>query len=399
MGTFRFARRPAVVTAAALCVLLLAPAAHATQVVVTRERLAPGVVYRNINDPSIPIRMYVVAFDPGTVATLDQVLSASTIGTYTKTSVMGSRAGALVAINGDLNSSPGRPTHQYALDGELMTTGKRPGISFGHRFDETGATIVHRPAQIEVKNHTTGVTFPASSWNADAPTTDEIVGYTPYGGTYAAPATNQCSARLTAPGKLHWRADLDGTQRSYTVGAVQCSSTRSLAVNAGTVVLSSKLSGLGASFIKGLVVGDRVRVGWSTGTPGAMDVVSGNAHILTNGVVQYGSKCKRPKCSKNPRTSLGVTATGRVILLVIDGRSSGSVGFTLHQLAREMLRLGAVDAVNLDGGGSATMWINGLGVVNHPTDSTGERPVSNAVVILPGADTDEPVPRLRRVTI
>ena len=64
-----------------------------------------------------------------------------------------------------------------------------------------------------------------------------------------------------------------------------------------------------------------------------------------------------------------------------------------------MIRLGALDAVNLDGGGSATMWINGLGVVNHPTDSTGERPVSNAVVVLPGADPTEPVPPLRRVAV
>ena len=57
---------------------------------------------------------------------------------------------------------------------------------------------------------------------------------------------------------------------------------------------------------------------------------------------------------------------------------------------------GAVDAANLDGGGSATMWIKGLGVVNHPTDSTGERPVSNALVILPGADTGEPAPLAAR---
>ena len=384
--------------AVGLCVLVFAPSANAKQVLVTKQRLAPGVIYRHIDDPAIPIRMYVLTFDPGRRPTLDQALSADTIGTYTRTSVMGARVGAIAAVNGDLNSSPGRPTHQFVLDGDLMTTGRRAGVSFGHRADEAGGAIVHRAVQIDIADHTTGATFRAASWNSRSPATDEIVGYTPYGGTYAAPTSNECSARLASPSKLRWRPNLDGTRRSYTVDTVLCSSTQAVAVNANSVVLSSKMSGQGAAFIKGLQPGDHVRVGWAASTPDAMDVVSGNADILRNGVIQYGPNCGRPKCSKNPRTAIGVTATGRVILLVVDGRSGGSIGFTLNQLAREMIRLGAVNAVNLDGGGSATMWINGLGVVNHPTDTTGERPVSNAVVILPGADVDEPTPLLPRVT-
>ena len=43
------------------------------------------------------------------------------------------------------------------------------------------------------------------------------------------------------------------------------------------------------------------------------------------------------------------------------------------------------------------MWIKGMGVVNHPTDSTGERPVSNAIVILRKANPSEPVPAAPRV--
>jgi exopolysaccharide biosynthesis protein len=77
--------------------------------------------------------------------------------------------------------------------------------------------------------------------------------------------------------------------------------------------------------------------------------------------------------------------------MVVDGRSAGSNGLTLYQLGRGMKALGAVNAVDLDGGGSATMWIKGRGVVNHPTNSTGERSVSNAIVILPRANPSEPV--------
>ena len=171
-----------------------------------------------------------------------------------------------------------------------------------------------------------------------------------------------------------------GTFRRYTVGTVLCSTTGAVAVNANTVVLSARMSGLGATFIKGLHVRDRVRVGWNTGTPDAMDVVSGNAQILTNGAIQFGPSCTRNICLKNPRTSLGVTATGRIILLVVDGRSSGSIGFTLNQLAHEMIRLGAVDAVNLDGGGSATLVHRGH-LLNRPySDHDQPAPASRPIV-------------------
>jgi exopolysaccharide biosynthesis protein len=135
-----------------------------------------------------------------------------------------------------------------------------------------------------------------------------------------------------------------------------------------------------------------MHVGWANGSIGAEDVVSGSALLLKGGVVQPSPTCSTYLCSRNPRTAIGVTATGRIILLVVDGRQSGSVGYTLYELGKELRALGAVDAVNLDGGGSATMWIKGLGVVNHPTDSTGERPVSDAIVVLPGADPSEPAP-------
>jgi len=166
-----------------------------------------------------------------------------------------------------------------------------------------------------------------------------------------------------------------------------------MGVTAGSVVLTAKTSGLGATYIKSLTVGRRVRVAWRADGPGVLDIVSGNAMILVDGRVVYRSSCSMNICRRNPRTAIGITRNGRVMMLVVDGRTSVSAGFTLHRLGHWMRHLGVVNAVNLDGGGSSTMWLAGHGVVNHPTDSTGERPVSNAVVILPGADPNEVVPR------
>ena len=59
-----------------------------------------------------------------------------------------------------------------------------------------------------------------------------------------------------------------------------------------------------------------------------------------------------------------------------------SVGASFADSAAILRSLGAVDGVNLDGGGSSTMVV-GDDVVNRPTDATGERPVGDAVVITP----------------
>jgi exopolysaccharide biosynthesis protein len=75
------------------------------------------------------------------------------------------------------------------------------------------------------------------------------------------------------------------------------------------------------------------------------------------------------------------------LLLVVDGRQpSVSVGMSLAELARLLIELGAHDGINLDGGGSTTMVVKGT-VVNRPSDPTGERPVSDAILVLPRPQT------------
>jgi exopolysaccharide biosynthesis protein len=86
---------------------------------------------------------------------------------------------------------------------------------------------------------------------------------------------------------------------------------------------------------------------------------------------------------RHPRTAVGVAPDGTVILLVVDGRApEHGLGMTIPELATEMRRLGAVEALNLDGGGSTTLVVHGR-VVNRPSDETGERPVSDALLLLP----------------
>ncbi|MFF0703620.1 phosphodiester glycosidase family protein [Streptomyces tendae] len=115
-------------------------------------------------------------------------------------------------------------------------------------------------------------------------------------------------------------------------------------------------------------------------------VRDGRIHVTpaTDGMVHaddpswyYGWVHKR-----NPRTLAGVDAAGRTVLVTADGRGTGSLGLSIGESAEVAKSLGLRDAVNLDGGGSTTMVAEGT-VLNSPSDAAGERPVGDALLILP----------------
>ncbi|MEV7236392.1 phosphodiester glycosidase family protein [Streptomyces sp. NPDC051020] len=84
--------------------------------------------------------------------------------------------------------------------------------------------------------------------------------------------------------------------------------------------------------------------------------------------------------SRNPRTVAGTTRDGQIMLATIDGRITTSVGTTMDETAAVAQALGMHDAVNLDGGGSSTMSVEGA-LVNQPSGKT-ERAVGDALVFM-----------------
>jgi len=94
--------------------------------------------------------------------------------------------------------------------------------------------------------------------------------------------------------------------------------------------------------------------------------------------------------NRHPRTAVAITQDNHLLLVTVDGRSFQSYGMAIPELAEFLESLGAVDALNLDGGGSTAMWIKDKktdGIVNYPSDNfefdhDGERGVSNALLLL-----------------
>ncbi|MCF7797041.1 MAG: phosphodiester glycosidase family protein [Lentisphaeria bacterium] len=103
-------------------------------------------------------------------------------------------------------------------------------------------------------------------------------------------------------------------------------------------------------------------------------------------LLQDGQKVQMPKAhfvaDRHPRSYLAATQD-KILFISVDGRSKSAHGMSLYEAQDYLLNLGCVDAINLDGGGSTTLWVRDRGVVNHPSDLTGERKVANAFVILP----------------
>jgi exopolysaccharide biosynthesis protein len=153
-------------------------------------------------------------------------------------------------------------------------------------------------------------------------------------------------------------------------------------------------------------IGDNVKVGdkidlhirvvpYATSPTSIRHMISGGPRLVKEGIVYVSKNEEKFKSDiargRAARTAVGITKDNKLLLVTVDGLprdksardERSSIGVTLEELAELMINLGAVEAMNLDGGGSSTMWIDGK-VVNKP--ATGyEQAVSNALVITPRA--------------
>jgi len=104
---------------------------------------------------------------------------------------------------------------------------------------------------------------------------------------------------------------------------------------------------------------------------------SGEVRITNNEELKFAGKAVD---DKHPRTAMGYTKDGKLLVLVIQGRSESGGGASLPQEAQILKDLGCWEALNLDGGGSSCMLINGNETIK-PSDKEGERSVPAVFII------------------
>lgn len=136
-----------------------------------------------------------------------------------------------------------------------------------------------------------------------------------------------------------------------------------------------------------ILQGDSLNPKWANALPYPAVMATGPL-LLKNGQPTLLRKVPF-NYNRHPRSCVCSTETNETIWMTIDGRTADSQGVTLLELTLLCQWLGCKDAVNLDGGGSTTLYIKGQpfeGVVNMPCDNhlfdhAGERPVSNIIVL------------------
>jgi hypothetical protein len=114
-------------------------------------------------------------------------------------------------------------------------------------------------------------------------------------------------------------------------------------------------------------------------------VRDGKAHV---DAIEQGFRDSTFSSSRHPRTAVGGTLAGELLLVTVDGRQSHSRGMSLPELADYMVKLGAYQAINLDGGGSTSMVVRDL-YVNGNSDGA-PREVANGLLVFSQAADSAP---------
>ncbi len=421
--------RTAIAGCLILAVALVTPAIAGTRTASTFH-LTTRLALRKVRDSAGPQQIRVLTLSPG--ANVPDIAPATQqYPMWGLTSTMSANAGAVAGINGDFGTGQGQPTHTLMIDGELWTTGQSGGDAVAWSANGKTAYIGHPSLKILAKDLDRTNGFFVQGWNRGSPLGGSIQGYTSRGGTVTQPpgkmhpqATDPhyCAARLVPTAPIGWNGKArTSIVRRYKVDTQPepCPKTPlGLAGVKGAVVVASKATSPAASKILALRPGDHIRISWTfKGWRGVTDVMGASEMLVKKGnnVAPGYNPGDNYILNYNPRTAVGITkgcsdvdasTTCRMIFMTIDGRqgSSGwSKGVRLPYLAGEMIRAGAYRAVNLDGGGSTTMWAKkkvsaycesspsaGGCLVQRPSPSTGERATRSAIVVLPSADAGTP---------
>ncbi len=302
------------------------------------------------------------------------------IGTE-KTSSIATRHGAFAAINAgffrlDTSIWAGEAAGVLQIDRRVYgePTNNRTALII---FDSSNSqTVLFSKIPFYLEPIMVGSkTIPINGINRERKDIDDLVIYTP----------EFHSSTLTRPGGVeivvhNGRVDQIETDRGST------------AIPPGGLVISA--TGKSATLLRMLRKGQRIRVptlfsfSYELRKHGEFllpdDITNGVPQLIKDGKIDITWELEKSSKSfvetRHPRTAVAKLKDGKFLMITVDGRSESSGGIGLQDLAEYLLSLGATDAMNLDGGGSSTMFVDGK-VVNKPSDKEGERKVSDAILV------------------
>lgn len=296
----------------------------------------------------------------------------------------------LAAINGDYfqreqSIYAGDPVGLQIIDGELVSfpRGARSAL-----FITTDKKVFIERTHINATVTTSrGLHRPLRGLNEER-SENELTLYTPrFGATTIANSHGVEAVLQSEQPKLTAACEIKAK-------VVEINRAGNTAIPPGGFVLSGH--GTSAWFMNQLGVGEEITISLQLDPlpeGSVVEALGGGPRLVHDGqvAVEWSEESFREGLAgeRHPRTAVGFSA-GSLYLVTVDGRQAGvSQGMTLYELARLMVSIGCTEAMNLDGGGSTEMLVEG-GVANNPSDGQ-ERPIANGLVLFstltPGVPT------------
>lgn len=378
-----------------------------------------GVEYAEVTREvsGLPVRMNLLRLDLTRVR-LDVVHAIdSAIGTE-KTSSIATRHGAVAAINAgffrlDKSEFAGDPAGILMIDGSLLSesTNARCALMIANLKNSTAVRIGHFETSSGVWLRNGGAYQHISISGIDRERKkDEAVLFDPWFGasTHVSEPGIEIAIGKCKPTRPHDFPDIECKQVQFYEGSAD------LKIPRGGFVLSIGREYVSESrgsfkeieeFFKARKQKRHAKITLSIGeghrgidTDRTVDITNGVPQLIKDGKLditwQQEKTTKSFVETRHPRTAVAKLKDGKFLMITVDGRSESSGGIGLYDLANYLLQLGAADAMNLDGGGSTTMFLDGK-VVNHPSDKEGERKISDAILVtLRNPRQDRPHQRL-----
>ncbi|HXV34751.1 MAG TPA: phosphodiester glycosidase family protein [Gaiellaceae bacterium] len=362
---------------AAVAVALVVPALAGA----ARQTLLPGVTYERtvVLKGGRPVVLHIVRTPPqGGLYRLRPVLSHGNVLGRQAVPEMQSRlrgTATTVGVNGDFfRLATGESSGLYLRDGVVSSpsAAKRSALAIG----ADGRLAIEMFRLVGSWRAGTSGARPLRNFNRKVTTPSGVALFTPRRGGLTPRARGAVEVVLTGFPPARIGADLTGTVAAVTRGG------RTPIPRGGAVLQAS--GDIRDTLLAAAPVGTTVtiRLRFAAFPDGALDAIGGGPLL-----VRDGAPVRRPGEGftfdqldrRHPRTAVGQLADGSYLFVVADGRSRRSAGLTTWRLAQTMADLGAVTALNFDGGGSSTLSFDGR-VLNTPSDGVPRR-VANGLFL------------------
>ncbi|MCU1487744.1 MAG: hypothetical protein JWN67_4490 [Actinomycetia bacterium] len=286
----------------------------------------------------------------------------------------------LVSVNGDFFDAGGEPTHSLAVNGRVIRWGGMVDTLVGFDPAKPAYGFFGKQMGGVDLDRGTGDPLPIGLVNLRPPSGEQLALLTPEW-TKAFPTGSWCRAVLRPNGTPSLQPDA----RTFVPEVVDSAGCSTDPVPRGSDVLVAAQGSAMGDAIAALVPATPVTVRWRIHPTGSavLDAIGANATLVfgsrvasdvANGQGQFYAR-------REARTAVAQKPDGVVMIAVVDKSPGWSIGMTPRELANHLISMGAIDAANLDGGGSSAMAVRGV-LANRPSDGV-ERSVNTSLVIVP----------------